>query len=191
MLVGDLHWSIGHTSDSQEEKEKKLDGAKERQLRPSCLPPGVSIEEMEDIWNQLDYGNVRQLEETSEGPPGDSDYTSEEKESLFDPSHFYSPTKNIRLLRELSMKGKLDTELMLEKERGRPKLIWGELEAYTDQVELDGTPPGTEVVVEASEVAGEPLVLCEEVVLVDEDIRTNEATVPLVDCSETEEERGR
>lgn len=85
------------------------------------------------------------------------------------------------------MKGKADMQLMMEKAKGRPKLIWGEPEAYIDQVELDRVPSGTEVV-EASEVAGGPFVACEEPVLVDEDIRVNEETTLLMDYSQTEEE---
>jgi len=54
-------------------------------------------------------------------------------------------------------------------------------------VELDGVPSGPGVA-EASEVAGEPLSVCEEVVLVDEDIRTDEVTAPATEYSRTEEE---
>ena len=175
--VGDLHWTIAHTSHSQEEKEHKLSKAKDRQWRAYSLPPGVSVEEMEEIWNQLDFGGKqRRLEGWSES--GGSGYASssrphssvEEKESTFDPSFFAPPSKNVELLRELSMKGKADMELMSEKAKGQPKLIWGEPEAYIDQVDSDGVPTEAEVA-EASEMAGEPLVKCEEAVPVDKDIR--------------------
>ena len=133
---------------------------------------------MEDIWNQLDFGKPRPLGETSKGSSGASGppipfLPSEEKESTFDPSFFSPPNKNVRLLRELSMKGKVDMELMSEKVKGRPKLIWGEPEAYIDQVEMNDVLSETDVV-DANEVAGEPFVVCEEAVLVDEDIRTGE-----------------
>jgi len=155
VLVGDLRWSITHTSLSQEEKEYKLSKARERQWRAYSLPPGVSVEEMEEIWNQLDFGGKqRRLEELPETYSGDSGPGSpstppssvEEKESTFDPSFFAPPSKNVELLRELSTKGKADMVLMSEMAKGRPKLIWGEPEAYIDQVESDGMPTETEVV---------------------------------------------
>ena len=138
----------------------------ERKWRAYSLPPGVSVEEMEDIWNQLDFGKRKQVKEEPSG---------EGEKSTFDPSFFSHPGENVRLLRELSMQGKVDMELMLEKAKGRPKLIWGEPEAYIDQAELDGVQSGTE----ASEVVGE-------------DVKTNEAIVPqFTDYGQQEEVRGR
>lgn len=190
VLVGNLHWSIVHTSLSQEEKEHKLSKSRERQLRAYSLPPGVSVEEMEDIWNQLDFGGKQRRPETSEasaGNSGDSPSSTpflplEEKETTFDPSYFAAPSKNVKLLRELSMKGKTDMELMLEKAKGRPKLIWGEPEAYIDRVEWDGAPSET---VKVDDIAREPVVVCEEVIPVDEDVRTNGAA----DYTQAEEDR--
>ena len=193
VMVGDLRWSITHTSLSQEEKEYRIGKARERQWRAYSLPPGVSVEEMEEIWNQLDFGGrQRQLEGTSKATSGDSKSASpapkEEKESTFNPSYFALPSRNVEVLRALSIKGKVDMELMVERMKGQPKLIWGEPEAYVDQVELDEMPTEAEVV-EASELAGEPLVKCEEAVPVDEDIRADEVAVPLTDYSHVELER--
>lgn len=197
VFVGDLRWSIGHTSLSQEEKEYKLSGARERQWRAFSLPPGTSLEEMEEIWNQLDFGGKqRQPEETSDAPSGDGESASpptqsssvEEKESTFHPSFFMAPTKNVEILRELSMRGKVDMELMSEKTKGRPKLVWGELEAYVDQVEL-GRSLTENKVVEASEVAGDTLVKCEEAVPVDEDIKVNEVAASVADYSQVGDKR--
>lgn len=186
MLIGDLHWSIGHTSLSEKEKEYELNKARERQWRAYCLPPGVSMDEMEEIWNKLDFGSQRRLEEASEvisgdgverGPPSGPLLPPVEKESRFDPSFFLPPTGNVVLLRKLSRKGKVDMDLMSKKAEGQPKLIWGEPEAYMDQAESDEVPSGTdEVTIEASEVAGEPLVTYVEAALADEDIRADEAT---------------
>ena len=197
VFVGDLRWSIGHTSLSQEEKEYKLSGARERQWRAFSLPPGTSLEEMEEIWNQLDFGGKqRQPEETSDAPSGDGESASpltrsssvEEKESTFHPSFFMAPTKNVEILRELSMRGKVDMELMSEKTKGRPKLVWGELEAYVDQVEL-GRSLTENKVVEASEVAEDTLVKCEEAVPVDEDIKVNEVAASVADYSQVGDKR--
>jgi hypothetical protein len=183
VVVGDLRWSITHTSLSQEEKEMKLSKARERQWRAYSLPPGVSLEEMEEIWNQLDFGGRRRRpEEASEAPSGDgeSDPSSttrvEERESTFDPSFFSLPSKNVKLLRNLSIRGKADMELMLEQTRGRPKLIWGEPEAYIDQVGSDGSVTEDELM-EASEMVGDPLVKCEGAVPVD----VNEVTTSVAD----------
>lgn len=189
VLIGDLRWSITHTSLSQEEKEHKLRKARGRQWRAYSLPPGVSLEEMEDIWNELDFGGKRQRpEETSEDGGSVPSSSVEEKESTFHPSFFALPSKNVKLLRELSMKGKVDMEMMLEETKGRPKLIWGEPEAYVDQVEGDGSLSRDEVV-EASEVAGELLVKCEEGVPVDEDIKVNEVTASVADYTPAEDRR--
>ena len=164
-----------------------LSGARDRQWRAYSLPPGVSVEEMEEIWDQLDFGGKqRQPEGTREASSGDNGSASSftpspsamEKESTFDPSFFVSPSPHVKQLRKLSMKGKVEMEMMSEKEKGRPKFIWGEAEAYIDRVGPEGVPTETEVV-EANETAGEPLVGCEEGILVDEDIRTNGATTPL------------
>lgn len=185
VLVGDLHWTISHSSLSQEEKEKKLNKARERQQRPYWLPPGVSVEEMEEIWNQLDFGGrQRQLEKTPESRLGDRGCTSsstpfiplEEKESTFDPSSFSAATRNILLLRELSMKGKVDMESVLEKTKGQPKLVWGEPEAYVDQVELGGVPSETEAV-GTNGIAGESLALGEEITPADENTTPSGVTV--------------
>ena len=158
VLIGKVRWSIVHTSLSREEKEYKLSKAKERQWRAYSLPPGVSVEGMEEIWNQLDFGGKqRRLEGISAVSSGSGSPASVEKESTFDPSSFSPPSKNVRLLRELSMRGKVEMELNSEREKGRPKLIWGEPQAYIEQVESDG-----EVVVEVDEMSGEPLVKWEE-----------------------------
>lgn len=177
-MIGNLHWTITHTSLSQEEKEHMLSKARERQWRAYSLPPGVSVEEMEEIWNQLDFGGKRrQVEGTSEVSSGDSESTSSPS-STFSPSFFAAPSRNVELLRELSMKGKVDMELMSEKANGRPKLIWGEPEAYCiDQV------------VGASELAGDSLVECGEVAPADEDIKANEVAASLADYSQTDEDR--
>src|SRR3978361_2078874 len=105
VLVGDLRWSITHRSLSQEEKVHKLSQAKERQWRAFSLPPGVSVEEMEGIWDQLDFGGKRrrQLEGTGEASSGDSGSpwpstqppSAMEKESTFDPSFFSPPGKHV------------------------------------------------------------------------------------------------
>jgi len=181
-LVGDLRWLITHTSLSQEEKEERLGQARERQWRAYSLPPGVSPEGMEEIWNQLDFGGKqRRMGETSKDASGDEELSSlEEKESKFSPSFFSRPSKNVEFLRELSMKGKEDMELMSEKMKGRPKLVWGEPGAYIDQVEVEGSPTEAEVV-EASEMAGDPLVKCEEAVPEDEDIKANDMTASWTD----------
>ena len=171
VLVGDLRWSITHPSLSQEEKEYKLSQARERQWRAYSLPPGVSVEEMEEIWDQLDFGGKRLLPEgTPEASSGDSET---EKESRFDPSLFLPASNHVKGLRELSVKGKLEMELMLEKAKGRPKLIWGEAEAYIDRIGSGGMPTEAEAA-EANEVAGELLVGCEEGIPAVEDTRANE-----------------
>ena len=193
VLVGDLRWSIIHTSLSQEEKEYKLSRARERQWRAFSLPPGISLEEMEEIWNQLDFGGKqRQLGDTSVALSGDGESAPpssvEEKESTFHPSFFTAPTRNIEMLRELSTRGKVDMELMWEKTKGRPKLVWGEPEAHINQVESSGSLTENEVV-EASEVAGDPLVKCEEAVPADEDIKVNEVAASVADYSQVEDKR--
>jgi hypothetical protein len=182
--AGDLHWSIGHTALSQEKKEHELSKARERQWRAYYLPPGVSVKEMEGIWNDLAFGSRRRQEEASEGgsecgsPSSGPLVLLEEKQSKFDPSLFCQPSRAVKSLRKLSVQGKVDMELMLKEAKGRPKLIWGEPEAYMDQVGSDGVPSGTEVI-EALKAAVESLATSEEAVIIDEDIRTEEATAPL------------
>ena len=118
---------------------------------------------MEDIWNRVDFGKQRGSEETPETSSGDGEHMQpsapfirlEGKGSTFDPSLFAPPSRKVISLRALSVQGKVDLELMLEKTKGRPKLIWGETEAYTDQVEFGGASSGTKVA-ETSKTAGEP-----------------------------------
>ena len=193
MLVGNLRWSVTHSSLSQEEKEYKLHKARERQWRAYSLPPGVSVEEMEEIWDQIDFSGKQRLlggtpvASSRDGGSAMPSSSGMEKESTFDPSFFLPPSKHVQDLRELSMKGKAEMELMLEKAKGRPKLIWGEAEAYIDRFGSDEVPTETEVA-GANEVVGEPLVRCEEGIPVDEDIRANEATAPLADYGRAPEE---
>lgn len=181
MLVGNLHWSVTHPSLSQEEKEYRLHNARERQWRAYSLPPGVSVEEMEEIWDQIDFsGKQRLLEGTPVASPQDGGpawvSTAMEKESTFDPSFFSPPSKHVEELRELSMKGKVEMELMLERTKGRPKLIWGEAMAYTDRIGLDEVPTEGEVVG------------ANEGIPADEDIRANEVAAPLADYGQAPKE---
>jgi len=99
-----------------------------------------------------------------------------EKESTFDPSFFSPPSKHVEELRELSMKGKVEMELMLERTKGRPKLIWGEAMAYTDRIGLDEVPTEGEVVG------------ANEGIPADEDIRANEVAAPLADYGQAPKE---
>lgn len=151
---------------------------------------------MEEIWDQINFsGKQRLLEGTPVASPGDGGSVSSstlsssamERESTFDPSYFSPPSKHVEELRELSMKGKVEMELMLERAKGRPKLIWGEAEAYIDRVGSDGVPTEVEAV-GANEVVGELLVGCEGGIPADEDIRANEVTVPLTDYDRAPEE---
>jgi len=148
---------------------------------------------MEEIWDQIDFsGKQRLLEGTLVASSGDGGSATPfssamERGSTFDPSFFSPPSKHVEELRELSMKGKVDMELMFEKAKGRPKLIWGEAEAYIDRVGSDGVPTETEVA-GGNEVVGEPLVRCEEGIPADEDIRADEVTTPLADYGRAQEE---
>lgn len=190
--IGELRWSLIHTSLSQDKKEYKLNKVKARQLRAYSLPPGVSLDGMEEIWNQIDFsGKQRLLEGTSAPsslPSSTPSYSLEEKESTFDPSFFIPPTASVRFLREVSERGKVDMEMMMERAKGRPKVIWGEPEAYIDQVESGGSPTESEVV-EASAMGGESLVKGGDAAPVDEDIKANEITASATDYSQVAEDK--
>lgn len=187
-VIGDLRWSITHPSSSQGKKEYKLNKAKARQLRAYSLPPGVSLDGMEEIWNQLDFSGKQRLLEKTPAAPLLPSCSVEEKKSTFDPSFFMPPTDNVRFLREVSERGKVDMELMLEKTKGRPKVVWGEPEAYVDQVESGWSPTESEMV-EASVEGGGSLVKGGDAAPVDEDVKASDAAASATDYGQVVEDK--
>jgi len=111
----------------------------------------------------------------------------EEKESTFDPSFFMPPSGHVMFLREVSERGRVEMELMFEKTKGRPKVIWGEPEAYIDEIESGGSPTESEVV-EASVKGGGSLVKGETAAPVDGDIKASDASASATDYSQVVED---
>jgi hypothetical protein len=165
-------------------------------LRAYSLPPGVSLEEMEEIWNRIDFSGKRRSLEGTPTPSSlpDSSTTpssrsGEGKGSTFDPSFFMPPTGNVRFLREISERGKVEMESMLEKMKGRQKVVWGEPEAYIDQVESGESPTESEVAEASVMGGGDSLVEGEDAVRVDEDLEANDVTASAVDYRQVVEDK--
>ena len=106
---GTLHWAISTSSLTAEQIRDNLAAAKERQFRAWCLPTGVSLREMSERWQALDFGGKR---------------GEEARETAFDPSYFRKPNRQLQELRALARAGRDETEALMAE--GRKKVVWGE-----------------------------------------------------------------
>ncbi|EIN12750.1 Pet127-domain-containing protein [Punctularia strigosozonata HHB-11173 SS5] len=128
-----VHWAISKSSLSPAEIRANLNYAKDRQFRAWALPSGLSVEQMEERWNSMNFGG-----------------SSSEGSSPFDPRLFYRAPFQTRMLRQLAREGRNDTEAWQEAERGLPKIIWGKPDEVRPE-ELDGEEGSVQPAAEAEE----------------------------------------
>lgn len=89
------------------------------------LPDNISLGEMKEIWDSLNYGGVPQP-----GSPGGPVLLNEDGEqvssgSTFDPDRFRQPSAMVRRLRILAKQGREHTYKDSVERKGQPKIVWG------------------------------------------------------------------
>ncbi|KDQ62374.1 hypothetical protein JAAARDRAFT_149198 [Jaapia argillacea MUCL 33604] len=92
-LPWSIHWSISRSAKYEDEIRQNHIAARERQFRAWALPTGVTIEEMEERWKQMNFGG-KKPEEIIEAV------------NDFDPTRFRDPTALVEGLRRLSREGR-------------------------------------------------------------------------------------
>lgn len=175
-----LHWRISHSSLEASNVRANLASAKSRQFRAWNFPAHISQpEEMKAWWNALDFGgrkNAASLsdegEEVAVGKSHDvvagdaspvvmleEDDLIEEEEPEADENgappfnfkRFRQPSKNIKVLRQLSRDGRKETLRAVAEEEamGREKVVWGlsgiggDANSETKEVPGDSSPAST------------------------------------------------
>ncbi|TFK28014.1 Pet127-domain-containing protein [Coprinopsis marcescibilis] len=103
-----MHYKIQKLVLPHKVKRANLDSARARQNPAFLIPTGIEPSKLEEFWTTLDHsGKI---------PEG---------KYAFDPSMFVEPPQGIQRLRELSRKGKEETDKISELYEGEPKVIWG------------------------------------------------------------------
>ncbi|KAJ3788383.1 mitochondrial protein Pet127-domain-containing protein [Lentinula aff. detonsa] len=132
-----VHWTITHrTSDSHKEDEIRagLQAAKDRCFRAHNLPTGVSLQNVEEWWNALDFSGSKKLnvpltpldDDGNEGievnVPG---VPAKRRAKSFFENNFTLPDPRIQFLRDLANQGREETIRIGLEDRGKPKVVLG------------------------------------------------------------------
>jgi hypothetical protein len=105
--IGTLLWSVSKSTLDQQLIRKNLVATRERSSFPLFLPTGVSIQEMEKVWHDLQFNPAAPTEVPF-------------KAKLFRPA-----PRSIQLLRRLSQQGRDYLERAMCEQKDKPKLVWG------------------------------------------------------------------
>lgn len=97
-----------------------LSSATDRQFRAYSLPTGVSLDDMAERWDSLNFGAEN---------PGESP-----KAMPFNRDYFRSAGRNIQQLRVLARAGKDETDKLALTMAGKRKVVWGEPGASEEEV---------------------------------------------------------
>ncbi|EGN98005.1 hypothetical protein SERLA73DRAFT_109301 [Serpula lacrymans var. lacrymans S7.3] len=128
-----VHWTISQSSLSMEDIRSNFASAQERKFRAWNLPRGVSLTQMEEVWNNMVFNRPDGVEDEI-----NTNTDAEKPTSTFDPTFFRSAKFNIKQLRSLSKAGRRDTLLAQSAEAGMPKIIWGQPDSFEFMTELTG-----------------------------------------------------
>ncbi|KAF7422635.1 hypothetical protein PC9H_010791 [Pleurotus ostreatus] len=142
-----IYWTISTLADNQPDILKRYQAAKDRQYRDFLLPSGATLENIEELWDKLDFRKATApstLDSTSPAASPDavvsttSDSVPEqdggEKHSpTINPDNFRSPDKRIEFLRSVARSGREHTEAVADQRKGMPRLVWGEGEPWVDE----------------------------------------------------------
>ncbi|KAF8635871.1 hypothetical protein AX15_000060 [Amanita polypyramis BW_CC] len=109
-----VHWTIRRLSDKEEVLRSALHASKERQFRAYNFPTGVDASEMPEFWAGLNFSGTK--------PASQVAYRTE---------NFRSASPSIQKLREVSRAGREETDWIIAKEAGKPKIIYGHEEPWT------------------------------------------------------------
>lgn len=108
VTVGSTRYSISTSSSSQTEIRERYQAAVKKQKSIFDLPTGVDINEMEELWEQMDFGG------------DDSPSIS------FKPEMFREPSAMTMRARALARRGKERMETLQQEMIGKPVIVYGE-----------------------------------------------------------------
>lgn len=103
-----VHYQISQSADPIAAIRARQQTALEKQRYVFDLPTGVSVEQMAQIWEEMDFSG------------GDI----EQARSTFSPDRFREPTPNILALRKVAQRGRKRTESEAERLAGAHKVVW-------------------------------------------------------------------
>lgn len=109
VAAGFVHYYILQSGDSIQAIRIRQQAALEKQRAVFDLPTGVSIEQMAEVWEAMDFGG------------GDA---SEAAQSTFSPERFREPRSSVLALRKLAQRGKEQTDSERKRYANEPKVIW-------------------------------------------------------------------
>ncbi|KAF9497714.1 Pet127-domain-containing protein [Pleurotus eryngii] len=171
-----IYWTISTLADNQPDILKRYQAAKDRQYRDFLLPSGATLENIEELWDKLNFRKATApstLDSTSPVASPDavvsttSDSVPEQDgggvaSPTINPDNFRSPDKRIEFLRSVARSGREHTEAVADQRKGMPRLVWGEGEPWVDEHGVFDEPAEqTEIVtseaISSTEVASETL----------------------------------
>ncbi|KIY46534.1 Pet127-domain-containing protein [Fistulina hepatica ATCC 64428] len=106
-----IHWSISHVHSSPVKIRGALEAVKARQERVLSLPVGIDHASLEAWWNSLNFSGK---------PPAEGVSSVKPTMNMFGP-----PNGGVEELRALARAGRIDSQRLLEEERGKPVHVLG------------------------------------------------------------------
>ncbi|KAF4577114.1 hypothetical protein EYR36_005101 [Pleurotus pulmonarius] len=145
-----IYWTISTLADNQPDILKRYQAAKDRQYRDFLLPSGATLENIEELWDKLNFRKATTTPSTNAStpatpPPADAATVSDaanlvpeqgggdKSAPTINPDNFRSPDKRIEFLRSVARSGREHTEAVANQRQGMPKLVWGEGEPWVDE----------------------------------------------------------
>lgn len=102
-----MHYDI-RTCDDAKDVRHRYNVALAKQTQLFILPDGVSVEEMGEIWQQLDYGGVG---------------TAAPSQPSFISNMFRLASRDVKRLRRLAMKGREETERLAQENKDKEVVV--------------------------------------------------------------------
>ncbi|GJF00271.1 mitochondrial protein Pet127-domain-containing protein [Phanerochaete sordida] len=116
--ASDAPWTVAYTilqsHDSISDIRSRQQLALEKQRQVFNLPTGVSVEEMAEVWEAMDFGG--------------EDVVNASKSAAFSPERFRKPNLAIRKLRALSRQGRSDVAREAQRFANEEKVVWEPVE---------------------------------------------------------------
>ena len=104
-----MHYTIKTCSDDPHVIQERRRNAEARLRQWFNLPHGVSIHEMAEVWQQMDFGD-----------------TTSETQPPFDPQHFRKAGPSVRELRRLAKRGRKLLQAVDRQQEGKGVVILGQ-----------------------------------------------------------------
>ncbi|KAJ8519016.1 hypothetical protein ONZ45_g3987 [Pleurotus djamor] len=138
-----IYWTISTLSKDEESIHRAYEKSQDRQFRELLLPTGVAFKNAEEFWESVNFRR-RTVEDA------DSEAGKEDAETSASLPTFRKAGKHIKILRSMARAGKEHTDMMEEKRKGMPRIVWGEEAPWVDPEETEsaaclGTQDAAEV----------------------------------------------